>query len=98
MSNPSPVLDYAKPAKIAGGWPVGTGVAGLFLVFVLQTMFLSCLCDRGVAKMKMGVAVDGIILARFVIAWIRQETGRGWMIYLFIGLSTVVWIPMIVGE
>jgi len=48
--------------------------------------------------MNIGLAVDAMVLTRLVLARIFKETGNGWMYYLGLAASTIIWVPMIVGD
>ncbi len=70
----------------------------LMLIFLLQSIFLPCLCDRGTAKMILAFVVHALILVRVLIARLHRETNRDWIFYLAMGTSSLVWIPLAVGD
>jgi len=66
--------------------------AALFIGFVLQSLFLPCLCQIGTAKMTFAFYFDALVLARMVIAYFCHETGRGWIFYAALCYSSAAWI------
>ena len=66
--------------------------AALFISFVLQNIFLPCLCPIGTAKVVFALSFDGLVLVRMIWAYFRRETGKGWIVYAVLCYSSVVWI------
>src|SRR5258707_9378327 len=66
--------------------------AALFIGFVLQSLFLPCLCSIGDAKIALAYAFDGFVLVRMLVAWIARETGRGWIFYAVLCYTSTAWI------
>lgn len=94
-----PILDYeTHSAATSRAWPLGVILATLVFIFLLQSIFLPCLCDKGTAKMTGALVVDGLILTRVVIAKLRKEANRDWILYLALSASSLLWIPWAVGD
>ena len=94
-----PILDYeTSSTAVRRGWPLGVILSVLVLIFLLQSILLPCLCDQGTVKMNIALAVDGLILVRLLIAKLRKESSRDWMIYLALGGSSLLWIPRVGGD
>jgi hypothetical protein len=99
MSQETKVLDYADPSMPkAPIWPLFRALGLLLVVFILQSLFLPCLCERGPVKMNIGLMIDAVVLVRLIIGRLRNETGRGWIAYILLAASTVLWVPALVGD
>ena len=48
--------------------------------------------------MILAMVVDGLILARVLIAKLRKETNRDWVIYLAMGASSLFLIPLVIAD
>jgi hypothetical protein len=73
-------------------WNFGNLGAALFISFVLQSLFLPCLCQIGTAKMNFALGFDALVLLRMMIAYFGRETGRGWIFYAVLCYTSPVWI------
>jgi len=92
-----PILDYETPPVVTErGWPLLVIFGILTIIFLAQGVVLPCLCAKGTVKMEIGMGVDLIVVLRVLIAKLRREKGRSWMIYLLVAASSLEWIPMIV--
>jgi hypothetical protein len=60
--------------------------------FVLQQLFLPCLCSIGTAKIALAIVVDGLVVARAIVAYIIRERGSGWIFYAVLLYSSAGWI------
>ena len=65
------------------------------LAFLLQSLFVPCLCAIGTAKMKFAVIIDVLILIRIITAHIRKEKDKGWIFYTVLLLSSPIWIHIL---
>lgn len=76
--------------------------AALFIGFILQSLFLPCLCSIGDAKMTFAVCFDGLVILRMLAARRRRETGRGWIVYAVLCYTSAAWIEgityLVLGE
>ena len=92
--NKMAVLDYAR-ANPRGLWPVGASIAVLIIAFLLQSVLLPCLCARGTTKVEIALLLDGLFVARVVIARLLGETNRSYIFYFIVLLSSPLWIELI---
>jgi hypothetical protein len=63
-----------------------------FIGFVLQQLFLPCLCSIGTAKITLALVVDALVVVRALVAYIIRERGRGWIFYAVLLYSSTGWI------
>jgi len=66
--------------------------SALVIAFVLQSMLLPCLCDVGMAKMKLALWFDLLVALRIGMARVIGETGRGWIFYAILIWTSPGWI------
>ena len=66
--------------------------AALFIGFIIQNIFLSCLCSIGTAKMALAFSFDSLVLLRMAWAYFRRETGKGWMVYAILCYTSAAWV------
>jgi len=66
--------------------------AALFIGFILQSLFLPCLCQIGVAKMTFAFYFDVFVFLRMVISYFCRETGQGWIFYTVLCYTSAAWI------
>lgn len=59
---------------------------------ILQALVLPCLCSIGVAKFNFALVFDALVLLRMLMARHRHETGKGWIFYAALCLSSPLWI------
>lgn len=87
------------PVLFAGHRPNALrGFSAVALIFVLQSLFLPCLCAKGTAKMAIGIGVDLLVLGRVLLAKLRKETNRDWIVYLILAASSVIWISAVAND
>lgn len=60
--------------------------------FVLQQLFLPCLCSIGTAKIILAMTIDALVIVRATVAYIIRERGSGWIFYLVLLYSSTAWI------
>jgi hypothetical protein len=70
-------------------------MAALGIAFILQNLFLSCLCAQGIATITWAFVVDALILARILAGWYRCEQGRWWMVYCALLISSPIWMELV---
>jgi hypothetical protein len=73
-------------------WNFAGLLAALLIGFLFQSVFLPCLCDIGTAKIALAYSFDGLVLLRMLVAYIRSETGKGWVFYAALCYTSVAWI------
>ena len=78
-------------------WDYRHLLVALVVAFVLQYLFLPCLCQIGEAKVKFALVFDGLVLLRIGIARLWRETGKGWLFYVILLYSSPVWISVASG-
>ncbi len=66
--------------------------AALGIVFLVQMTLFPCLCEVGMAKVKLALSFDALIAIRLVAAKRVGETGRGWIIYAILIWASPLWI------
>ena len=77
-------------------WPWATCGGILFVSFVLQALFLPCLCRAGTVKMNIAMALDLAFVARFILARLLGQRNRDWRVWGVVLLSSGVWIEWVV--
>jgi hypothetical protein len=71
-------------------------LACAFLIgFLLQNLFLPCLCDIGTAKITLALVFDGLVAVRIFIAYLSREQGRGWIFYAATLYTSAGWITLL---
>ena len=92
------VLDYARPtSKPVSPFIKWGGM--LFPSLLLQFTLLPCLCGDSIVKMEFAEALDFMFVLRATVAIYRKETGRAWLIYGMIILTSAFWIePLLHSE
>jgi hypothetical protein len=86
------VPDQSEQSEAATGWQYGQICVAFTVAIVLQSLMLPCLCEVGTAKGKLALGVDALVFARTAIAWMRKETGRGWLFYAVLLYTSAFWI------
>ena len=82
----------ATALEIAPEWKFKHLLAALLVGFVLQSLWLPCLCDIGTAKITFAYAFDALVLVRVLIAHVCHETGKGWLFYVVLCYTSPAWI------
>src|SRR5690242_4264725 len=86
-------MNAAAPAlEIAPGWNFKHVLAALVVGFVLQSLWLPCLCDIGTAKITFACAFDALVLIRVLVARACHETGKGRLFYVVLCYTSPAWI------
>jgi len=67
-------------------------LVALAIAFILQSLLLPCLCSIGTAKMKLAYALDGLVLLRIGVSYMRRGAGGGWKFYAILLYTSPVWI------
>ncbi len=67
----------------------------LGIVAILHALFLPCLCAVGMGIYRFSIAVDLLFLARIVVAHLRLETGRDWIVYSWFIWTSPIWIELV---
>ena len=86
MNTPAPAI--ASQAR----WNFRHLSVALFIGFILQSLFLPCLCLTDTAKMTFAFCFDGLVLLRMLVAYFLRETGRGWIFYAVLCYTSAGWI------
>src|SRR5438128_1964516 len=63
--------------------------------FILQQIFLACLCNIGQAKTTFALVIDALVGVRVLIAYIIRERGRGWIFYTVLLYTSPGWIAVL---
>ena len=79
-------------AAEASTWKFKKLAVACAIAFVLQSLFLPCLCDIGTAKIVFAYVLDATVLARMGVAYVRRETGGGWKFYAWLLCTSPLWI------
>lgn len=80
----------AKPDR-PQRWPLWPTIGVVCAAVVLQQLFLNCLCWQGAAKTNFAGIVDLLIAIRLLAGWLFRETGRGWVYYYVVLLTSPLW-------
>jgi hypothetical protein len=73
-------------------WDYKQLLAALGIAVILQSLFLPCLCQIGLAKVDFAYILDALVLLRIGGAYIRHETGSGWRFYAGLLVTSPLWI------
>ena len=85
-------MSTAIAPAVPGAWNYKQLFAALGIAFILQSLFLPCLCSIGTAKMVFAYSLDGLVLLRMGIAFLRREAGGGWKFYAWLLCTSPLWI------
>lgn len=81
-----------ETAAAPNAWNFKQLLAAWGIAFILQSLFLPCLCDIGTAKILFADTLDALILFRVGMAFVRRETGGGWKLYAWLLCTSPLWI------
>ncbi|MCD4823207.1 MAG: hypothetical protein K8S55_01255 [Phycisphaerae bacterium] len=86
-----------KSSSPALGW--NFKIAGLlFLVgLVIQAIVLPSLSHEGSFKMQIAWAIDLLVAFRFLVAYLRKETGMGWIFYSLLCIAVTPFLEILVA-
>lgn len=73
-------------------WDYAQLICALVLAFLLQSLFLPCLCYIGTARMQFALIIDTLVLARIIVAGVMHERDRTWIFYIVLLYSSPIWI------
>ena len=73
-------------------WNYEQLTAALIISFLLQSLFLPCLCDIGTAKIMFAYVLDVLILLRIGVAYFCREKCGGWKFYVWLLYTSPIWI------
>ena len=86
-------MNSASPqAATLVNWNYKNLLAAWGIAFILQSLFLPCLCDIGTAKILFAYTFDALVLLRIGVACFLRETGVGWKFYAWLLCSSPLWI------
>jgi hypothetical protein len=89
------VLTHSLHADGQKLWNFRQLTYAFIISFVLQQLFLPCLCDIGTAKITLALIVDALVIARAIVAYMTRERGQGWLFYAILLYSSTGWIMII---
>ena len=75
-----------------GYWNFKRLIAIFAIAFLLQILFLPCLCEIGRAKMIFALVFDLLVVIRGSVAYLSRERGIGWKFYAWLIGTSPVWI------
>jgi hypothetical protein len=84
-----------QPATVRQPWNYQHVLVGFAITVILQGLFLPCLCNIGQAKSVFGWVIDLLVAIRIAVAYLRKETGRGWLFYVVLLYTSPVWITLV---
>jgi len=95
----TPVTLETTPDEIVlpAVWNFRQLLIAFFVTLVLQSVFLPCMCYEGLAKVQFGMMFDGFVLIRILIALVRKERGRDWLVYVILLYSSPLWITILIS-
>jgi hypothetical protein len=76
------------------GWNYGHVLFALVIAFVLQSMFLPCMCQIGTGKMNFALVFDGLMALRIAAARIIKQRDNGWIFYTALIYLSPLWIDL----
>jgi hypothetical protein len=88
--------EQAEGKGLANGWNFGHVWVAFIVAILLQSLILPCLCAEGTVKGMIALGFDTFVAIRVAIAWLRNETGRGWLFYTILLYTSAFWIEGIV--
>jgi len=86
-------MDLAKGKK-ESEWNYFQIICALIIAFLLQNFFLSEFTHIGEAKLIVAYIIDGLVILRTIIAKIRKEKGRGWILYIIVLYASTLIIEL----
>lgn len=69
-------------------------ICALIVAFVLQNLFLACLCQEGTARVTFALVFDGLVILRIVAARLLNQKDKGWIFYMVLLYSSPLWIEL----
>jgi len=88
--------EQVEAKRLAYGWNFPHVWLSFLAAIFLQSLILPCMCMEGTVKGWIALGVDMLVLIRVAIAWVRNETGRGWLFYVILLYTSAFWIEGIV--
>ena len=89
----------ARPSRPTDGsanaWNYEHLIVALVIACIAQNLWLSCLCQIGMAKMNFALVFDGLVLLRIGMARLLKETGKGWVFYAALLYTSPFWIDLV---
>jgi hypothetical protein len=79
----------------AEGWNYRYLYCALVFGFMLQSMFLSCACNRGSIRMMAAFGFDGLMVLRIIVVKLLKQKDKGWIFYMILIYSSPVWIRLL---
>jgi len=64
------------------------------IAFLLQALFLPCLCEVGTAKMTFALTLDLLIASRVGVAYLTRESDIGLRFYAWLLITSPAWITV----
>lgn len=77
-----------------GHWNFKRLIAAFAIAFLLQMLFLPCLCDIGRTKMIFALVFDLLVVVRGGFAYLSRERGSGWKFYAWVVGLSPLWIEL----
>ncbi len=84
-----------RPADVPAvpvAWDYEQLLSAMAVGLLFQCLILPCFCWRGDARTTYAMWFDALLAARVVFAALRRETGKGWMFYSGLALTSAWWI------
>ena len=73
-------------------WPCGKLFVALVIMFVIQMLYLPCLCHIGAIKLEVALYFDALMFLRILVATLMRQRGRDWKIYFWALVTSPFWI------
>ncbi|HEY3375924.1 MAG TPA: hypothetical protein VGL77_00385 [Armatimonadota bacterium] len=89
--------DSSASERVAAPWNYQRLLLALVISFVLQMLFLPCMCAEGTGKVDFALMFDGYVVLRLLVAWLRNERGRTWVFYSVLLYTSPVWITILIS-
>lgn len=89
---------WRESAANGDGRNCGRLFFALIVAFLLQSIFLPCLCPVGDARIRFAMIFDGLMLLRISVAHLVHERGEGWLFYAILIYSSPLWIRLVINH
>ncbi len=73
--------------KVPELWNYKALFATVVIMFIIQEMFLNCMCDEGSIKVEFAMMFDLLVVIRTAFAVIFKEKGNTWKVYMWLPFS-----------
>ena len=83
----------ADVLEVLDTWNYPELVSAMFCGFILQGLLLPTFDSSSAARCAYAEWFDLLVIARVLWAYFLYETGKGWIFYCVLMLTSAMWIP-----